>query len=151
MQVPQFLLEHASLQGAPCYALCCQPRRISAVGVAERVAAERGERVGGVVGYSVRLDSKASADTCLLFCTYGILTRRLQDDATLCGVTHIFIDEVGGLHRMVLTCSWTAAARTCAYIYWLHLGESAHGCEHARPRKAAHILSLHSNASSAHV
>lgn len=37
-----------------------QPRRISAMGVAERVAAERGEPIGGVVGYTIRLESKVS-------------------------------------------------------------------------------------------
>lgn len=50
---------------------CLQPRRISAVGLAGRVAAERGEGVGATVGYSVRLDSKQSARTRLLFCTTG--------------------------------------------------------------------------------
>jgi len=35
------------------------------------VAAERGETAGGVVGYTVRLDSKRSARTRLLFCTTG--------------------------------------------------------------------------------
>jgi len=34
-------------------------------------AQERGEPVGGVVGYSVRLDTKRSARTRLLFCTTG--------------------------------------------------------------------------------
>ena len=41
-----------------CSLICTQPRRIAAVGVAERVAAERGERVGESVGYSIRMDSK---------------------------------------------------------------------------------------------
>lgn len=62
-----------------------QPRRISALGVSERVAAERGEAVGGVVGYSIRLESKSSAQTALLFCTTGILTRRLEEDRDLEG------------------------------------------------------------------
>lgn len=34
-------------------------------------AQERREQVGGVVGYTVRLDSKRSARTRLLFCTTG--------------------------------------------------------------------------------
>ena len=34
-------------------------------------AQERGEPVGGVIGYSVRLDTKRSARTRLLFCTTG--------------------------------------------------------------------------------
>lgn len=38
--------------------LCAQPRRISAVSIAERVASERGETVGQDIGYSIRLESK---------------------------------------------------------------------------------------------
>ena len=62
--------------------------------MAERVAAERRERVGGVVGYSIRLESRQSKDTRLLFCTTGILLRRLQSDPDLAGVSHVVVDEV---------------------------------------------------------
>ena len=63
--------------------------------VAERVAAERGENIGGTVGYTIRLESKTSAATKLLFCTTGILLKRMEvgladDDcrgATLYNVT----------------------------------------------------------------
>ena len=44
--------------GKGCRILCTQPRRISAVSVAERVAAERGEKIGSSVGYTIRLESK---------------------------------------------------------------------------------------------
>jgi len=42
-QVPQFILDDASDagRGAACSIICTQPRRISAIGVATRVAAER--------------------------------------------------------------------------------------------------------------
>jgi HrpA-like RNA helicase len=51
-QVPQFLLETAG--DAPVTnIICTQPRRISAVSVAERVAQERGEPLGGSIGYQV--------------------------------------------------------------------------------------------------
>lgn len=46
------------------------------------------------VGYSVRGNSKLSKDTQLLFCTYGILLRRLQSDALLRGVDYVILDEV---------------------------------------------------------
>ena len=63
--------------------------------LAQRVAAERGGRVGGVVGYAVRLESRRSADTRLLFCTTGVLLRRLQDPSGgLGGLTHVVVDEV---------------------------------------------------------
>ena len=70
-QVPQFLMDEMieSERGAECYIICTQPRRISAVSVAERVADERGEKVGQSVGYQIRLESKKSFDTRLMFCT----------------------------------------------------------------------------------
>ena len=50
-QVPQFLLDDAIEQGegARCSIICTQPRRISAISVAERVASERGEKIGQTV------------------------------------------------------------------------------------------------------
>jgi hypothetical protein len=64
------------------------------VSLAERVAWERCDRTGGQVGFSIRLENKRSDDTQLLFCTTGILLRRLVADPTLEGLTHIVIDEV---------------------------------------------------------
>ena len=98
-QVPQFVLEAACASGrggldAECNLICTQPRRIAAVGVAERVAAERAERCGETVGYSIRMESKKSDRTRLMFCTTGVLLRRLQDDPTLAAVSHVFVDEV---------------------------------------------------------
>ena len=59
-QVPQFILDDslANNSGSTlCNIICTQPRRISAMSVAERVATERAERVGGIVGYQIRLES----------------------------------------------------------------------------------------------
>jgi ATP-dependent RNA helicase DHX36 len=94
--VPQFILEDAihANKGAKCSVVVTQPRRLSAMAVAERVAAERGEKIGATVGYSIRLESKVSKDTRLLFCTTGILLRRLQSDPDLSDVTHVVVDEV---------------------------------------------------------
>ena len=47
-----------------------------------------------LVGYQIRLESKASHWTRLLFCTTGILLRRLESDPELNDVTHVIIDEV---------------------------------------------------------
>ena len=95
-QVPQFVFEEAirAGRGGECSVIITQPRRLSAIAVAERVAAERCERVGDTVGYSIRLESKQSRDTRLLFCTTGILLRRLQSDPDLEGVSHVIVDEV---------------------------------------------------------
>lgn len=46
------------------------------------------------VGYHVRLDAATSRDTRLLFCTTGILLRRLAGDPALLGVSHVLVDEV---------------------------------------------------------
>lgn len=95
-QVPQFILESeiAAGRGGATNIIVTQPRRISAIGLAERVAAERCEKCGDVVGYSVRLESKQSAKTRLLFCTTGVLLRRLLSDPTLANTTHVVLDEV---------------------------------------------------------
>lgn len=57
--------------------MCTQPRRISAISVASRIASERGESLGETVGYQIRLEAKRSAQTRLLFCTTGVLLRQL--------------------------------------------------------------------------
>lgn len=49
-----------------------QPRRISAVSVAERVAYERGEEPGKSCGYSVRFESVLPRPhASIMFCTVG--------------------------------------------------------------------------------
>ncbi|KAG8366677.1 hypothetical protein BUALT_Bualt17G0104400 [Buddleja alternifolia] len=95
-QIPQFILESEidSMRGAMCNIICTQPRRISAMSVSERISAERGENLGETVGYKVRLEGMKGRDTHLLFCTTGILLRRLVVDRNLKGVTHIIVDEI---------------------------------------------------------
>lgn len=62
-QIPQLVLDSylMSGRGAHCNVVVTQPRRISAISIAERVAAERGELLGASpgnsVGYSVRFES----------------------------------------------------------------------------------------------
>ena len=46
------------------------------------------------VGYKVRLEGMKGRDTHLLFCTTGILLRRLLIDRNLKGVTHVIVDEI---------------------------------------------------------
>ncbi|KMQ97163.1 atp-dependent rna helicase dhx57-like protein [Lasius niger] len=99
-QVPQFILDdwimnRSQSEDKPhINIICTQPRRISAIGVAERVAAERDENVGNTVGYQIRLESKMSSKTRLTFCTMGILLQRLSGNLELSDVTHVVVDEV---------------------------------------------------------
>ena len=95
-QLPQFILEDAIAagRGPATSIICTQPRRISAVSIAQRVAQERGEAVGGSVGYKIRLEGESSAATRLLFCTSGVLLRRLISDPELSTVSHVVVDEI---------------------------------------------------------
>lgn len=95
-QVPQLVLDHMieSGEGAAANIVVTQPRRISAIGVSERIAQERCEAVGETCGFSIKLEKKTSSRTRLLLCTTGILLRRLQCDPDLASVSHIFVDEV---------------------------------------------------------
>jgi ATP-dependent RNA helicase A len=58
-QIPQYILEKylENNMGAYCNIIVTQPRRISAVSVADRVATERCEEVGNTCGYSVRFET----------------------------------------------------------------------------------------------
>ncbi|GFR98538.1 ATP-dependent RNA helicase DHX36 [Elysia marginata] len=94
-QVPQLVMDDCCENNRPCRILCTQPRRIAAISIAERVAQERGERIGQYVGYQIRLESKISPKTVLTFCTTGVLLRTLMGgDECLDQVTHVIVDEV---------------------------------------------------------
>ena len=98
-QCPQYILEDAIRhgQGPPTRIVVTQPRRIAAISVAERVADERGEgQPGHSVGYTVRHNRVAprSCGGSIEFVTTGVLLRRLQNDRTLQGISHVVIDEV---------------------------------------------------------
>lgn len=95
-QVPQFLLDEILTSGLDeASVVCTQPRRIAAVGVAERVAEERGSAPGlGCVGYRIRGESKTSADTRLTFCTVGLLLKSLESEPELKAHSTVIIDEV---------------------------------------------------------
>ncbi|XP_022239552.1 putative ATP-dependent RNA helicase DHX30 [Limulus polyphemus] len=96
-QVPQFILDDLilHLKGAECNMVVTQPRRISAISIAERVAKERGERMGETVGYQVRLKKVIPQEKgALLFCSTGILLRKLQANPSLEGISHVIVDEV---------------------------------------------------------
>ncbi|XP_026744887.1 dosage compensation regulator-like isoform X1 [Trichoplusia ni] len=94
-QVCQFILDDyiASGQGAWANVCVTQPRRISAVSVAERVASERCEDLANSVGYSVRFESFLPRPYgSIMFCTVGVLLRKLEGG--LRGVSHVLVDEV---------------------------------------------------------
>jgi ATP-dependent helicase HrpB len=78
--------------------LVLEPRRLAARLAARFVAAERGETVGGTVGYQVRFEEVAGPRTRLRFLTEGVLTRRLLSDPTLARVAAVVLDEFHERH-----------------------------------------------------
>lgn len=99
-QIPSFILEHQLVQGKPCKVYCTEPRRISAISLAQRVSEELGEgpkdlgTMRSLVGYAIRLESKTSAQTRLVYATVGVVLRMLEGPKGLGEVTHLVIDEV---------------------------------------------------------
>jgi hypothetical protein len=91
-QVPQFLFD-SPLVGPTCKIAVTQPRRISAVSVAERVSYERGESLGETVGFNIRLESVQTASSQIIFMTPGVLLRKLLNDPMLDEFTHVIVDE----------------------------------------------------------
>jgi ATP-dependent RNA helicase DHX29 len=99
-QIPSFILEHELSQGKACKVFCTEPRRISAISLAQRVSEELGEgpkdlgTMRSLVGYAIRLESKTSSQTRLVYATVGVVLRMLESAGGLPEVTHLVIDEV---------------------------------------------------------
>ncbi len=70
-----------------------EPRRIATVSAARWMAHCLGEEVGQTVGYSIRFDTCTSKSTRIEVVTEGILTRRIQNDPGLAGVSLVIFDE----------------------------------------------------------
>ncbi|WP_298853512.1 ATP-dependent helicase HrpB [uncultured Ruegeria sp.] len=89
-RVPLAMLEAGLCDGK---IVMLEPRRLAARAAAERMAETLCERVGQTVGYRVRGDAKVSKDTRIEVVTEGILTRMLQSDPDLPGVSAVIFDE----------------------------------------------------------
>ena len=76
-----------------------QPRRLAAISLASRVAAEMGTPLGSSspasqVGYSVRFDTSVSPSTRIKFLTEGMLLQEMLEDRFLRKYSAIIVDEV---------------------------------------------------------
>jgi ATP-dependent helicase HrpB len=78
--------------------LVLEPRRLAARLAARFIARERGEPLGSTVGYQVRFEEVAGAETRLRFLTEGVLTRRLLSDPLLEGAGTVVLDEFHERH-----------------------------------------------------
>ncbi|WP_241608609.1 ATP-dependent helicase HrpB [Rosenbergiella australiborealis] len=88
--LPIQLLQHLPLTGK---IIMLEPRRVAAKNVAYRLAQCLGEVPGVTVGYRMRAEQCVGKETRLEVVTEGILTRRLQQDPMLEGVSLVIIDE----------------------------------------------------------
>nr|WP_314421073.1 ATP-dependent helicase HrpB [uncultured Erwinia sp.] len=88
--LPLQILKQASFSGR---ILLLEPRRLAARNVAQRLAEELGQEPGETVGYRMRGESRSGPQTRLEVVTEGILTRMLQQDPMLEGVSLVILDE----------------------------------------------------------
>ncbi|MEI2266386.1 ATP-dependent helicase HrpB [Erwinia sp. CGal63] len=88
--LPLQLLQQADFSGR---ILLLEPRRLAARNVAQRLAELLGEEPGQTVGYRMRSESRSGPSTRLEVVTEGILTRMLQQDPMLEGVSLVILDE----------------------------------------------------------
>ena len=97
--VPTALLDAPWLEGKKI--LMLEPRRLAARGAAAYISLKIGDEVGGIVGYTVRLERKVSSRTRLEIVTEGLLTQRLLNDPELSDVGLVIFDE---FHERSLQC-----------------------------------------------
>ncbi|KAH8695954.1 hypothetical protein BGW36DRAFT_178969 [Talaromyces proteolyticus] len=99
-QIPSFIMENELANSRECKIYVTEPRRISAISLARRVSEELGEKpheVGtnkSLVGYAIRLESKISQSTRLIFATTGVVVRMLERPSDFQDISHIVLDEV---------------------------------------------------------
>uniref|UniRef100_A0A5S6PZF0 RNA helicase n=1 Tax=Trichuris muris TaxID=70415 RepID=A0A5S6PZF0_TRIMR len=96
-QIPQFIFDDyvAKLKGAECNIVVTQPRRISAVSMANRIAFERAEELGETVGYNVRLSRcLPTLPGSIVFMTPGTFLRSAMFTDKVETISHVIIDEV---------------------------------------------------------
>ncbi|WP_135454736.1 helicase-related protein [Vibrio echinoideorum] len=72
--------------------LVVEPRRIACMSLANYLAQQSGEKLGGKVGYAIKLESKYNEQTNIVFVTPGIALRWLSEDG-LAGFDVIVVDE----------------------------------------------------------
>ncbi|SMX81916.1 ATP-dependent helicase HrpB [Brevibacterium linens] len=99
--VPPMIAEHvARFSGGsagaelPGRIIVTQPRRMAARAAARRLASLTGTRLGEVVGFTVRGESRTTTATRIEFVTTGVLLSRLLRDPELTGVAAVILDEV---------------------------------------------------------
>lgn len=88
--LPLELVRQARLPGR---IIMLEPRRLAARNIASFLARQLGEPVGERIGLRVRGESRVGPQTRLEIVTEGVLTRMLQQDPELAGVSLVIFDE----------------------------------------------------------
>ena len=88
--LPLSLLNTETIRGK---IVLLEPRRLAARSVAARLASHLGEEIGQTIGLRMRSDTRISAHTKITVVTEGVLTRMLQSDPSLEGVSLVIFDE----------------------------------------------------------
>jgi ATP-dependent helicase HrpA len=70
-----------------------QPRRIAAISIAQRIAAECGEECGKSIAYKIRFEEKTSSEPLIKVMTDGILLAETVKDRRLLAYDTIIVDE----------------------------------------------------------
>ena len=73
--------------------LMLEPRRLAVLNIANRVSSLLNEEAGKTCGYVMRMEKKISDQTRFTVLTEAVLTRRLQKDPALEGISVVVIDE----------------------------------------------------------
>ena len=89
-RVPLAVLEAELARGK---IIMLEPRRLAARAAAERLASQIGEMVGETVGYAMRGARKSGPNTRIEVVTEGILTRMIQTNPELAGISTVIFDE----------------------------------------------------------
>ena len=95
-QVPQMLLDGGLLGDGRVTIL--QPRRLATRLLAGWVAQARNVKLGGEVGYQMRLDNVYVSATRICYVTEGVLLRQMLADPQLNGVSALVFDEFHERH-----------------------------------------------------
>lgn len=103
-QIVQFVIDHLNQHNDfSTTIICTQPRRISTIGLAERISDERVDVCGKEVGYIIRGENRTSDETRISFVTTGVMLRMIQSvfgksssesDSFFQNLGYVFIDEV---------------------------------------------------------
>jgi ATP-dependent helicase HrpB len=90
-RVPLALIGQPFLRGRKL--LLLEPRRLAARAAAQRMAHTLGEKVGGTVGLTMRMERAVSTKTRIEVVTEGVFTRMILEDPSLEGIGAVLFDE----------------------------------------------------------